>query len=335
MVPTPEQPVTPSPPDDAPARPRAAPAAPPPGAGAPPPGAFVPRPLRAPPEPGDDPGPRPEVPALHFPAFHFPAFPPPHAFTGRAPPDPAGADPPLGDRDREAADRLLLRRLLGAKRLHAMRQVHGATVVVAGSPNDAPHRPGDRGGDAAPTCDALITARPGEAAAVKTADCIPLLLHDERTGAAAAVHAGWRGAAARVVDRAVAAFAETTGSPPTSFHAAIGPAIGPCCFEVGPEVLTAFAAAGRNPDDIRRPPPPRSRSSRPPRSSRSSRSAYPPRPHLDLPLDTRLRLLAAGLAESRIHQAARCTRCDPAFHSHRRSAPHAGRNWSVVLTTPA
>lgn len=321
MVPTPEQPVGPSP-DNTPDRPRAAPATPPGGGGARPSGAFVPRPLRAPPEPGEDPGARPEVPAFHFPAFHFPDFPPPHAFTGAAPTG-SGAAPPLGDRDREATDRRLLRRLFGAKRLRTMRQVHGAAVVVAGSPNDAPHRPGDRGSDAVPTGDALITTRPGEAAAVKTADCIPLLLHDDRTGAAAAIHAGWRGAAAGVVDRAVRTFAETTASPPTAFHAAIGPAIGPCCFEVGPEVLTAFAEAGRNPDDIRRTPPPRSQPDR------------PPRPHLDLPLDTRLRLLAAGLAESRIHQAARCTRCDPAFHSHRRSPSGAGRNWSVILSTPA
>lgn len=322
MVPTPEQPVDP-PPDDAPARPRTAPAAR--SRGGAPTNPFVPRPLRAPPGSGDAAG-GPEVPA-----FHFPDFPPPHAFTGVN--ETRSEDlPPLGDRDREAADRRLLRRVFAANRLLTMRQVHGAKVVVTGSPTETTHRPDDPGSDAIPTCDALITTHPGEAAAVKTADCIPLLLHDDRTGAAAAVHAGWRGAAARVVDRAVAAFAETTGSPPTAFHAAIGPAIGPCCFEVGPEVLTAFAAAGRNPDDIRRPPPPRSRS---PRSSPSSRSAYPPRPHLDLPLDTRLRLLAAGLAESRIHQAARCTRCDPAFHSHRRSAPHAGRNWSVVLTTPA
>lgn len=323
MVATPEQPVVPSPddaPDDAGGRPRAAHAAPP--GGAPPGGAFVPRPLPAPPEPGEGPGPRPEVPA-----FHFPAFPPPHAFTGRAPADP-GAAPPLGDRGREPADRLLLRRLFGAKRLHTMRQVHGAEVVVAGSPQDTPHRPDAETGDASPICDALITTRPGEAAAVKTADCIPLLLHDDRTGAAAAVHAGWRGAAARIVDRAVRAFAETTGSPPTSFHAAIGPAIGPCCFEVGPEVLTAFAKSGRNPDEIRH-------DASPGPASPHSPPAPPPRPHLDLPLDTRLRLLAAGLHQSRIHEAARCTRCDPAFHSYRRSSFHAGRNWSVILTTPA
>lgn len=323
MVATPEQPVDRPPddtPDDAPDRPRAAPAAPP--GGAPPPGGFVPRPLRAPPGPGADSAGGPEVPA-----FHLPAFPPPHAFTGRAPALP-GASPPLGERDREPADRLLLRRLFGAKRLRTMRQVHGATVVVTGPPDDDPHRPDAESGDAPPECDALITTRPGEAAAVKTADCIPLLLHDERTGAAAAVHAGWRGAAARIVDHAIRAFAQTTGSPPTSFHAAVGPAIGPCCFEVGPEVLTAFTKSGRNPDEIRRDPSPRP-------ASPHSPPAPPPRPHLDLPQDTRLRLLAAGLHQSRIHEAARCTRCDPAFHSYRRSSAAAGRNWSVILATPA
>lgn len=319
MVPTPERAVT--------ARGGSAPPPAPPGAApraaAPPPGAFVPRSLRTPPAPGAASGGHPEVPT-----FHFPTFPPPHAFTGRAPPRP-GAAPPLGERGREAADRRLLRRVFAATRLRAMRQVHGAAVVVAGPadapdedpggiPNDAPDNAPNGAPD--PTADALVTTRPGEAAAVKTADCVPLLLHDERTGAAAVVHAGWRGAAAGVVDRAVRALAETTGSPPASFHAAIGPAIGPCCFEVGPEVLAAFAEAGRNPEDIRRPPDTR---------------RNPPRPHLDLPLDTRLRLLAAGLPESRIHESGRCTRCDPAFHSHRRSAAEAGRNWSVVLATSA
>ena len=91
-----------------------------------------------------------------------------------------------------------------------------------------------------PECDALITNEPGTALVVFTADCTPILLHDPVTGAVGAVHAGWRGTAADIVGKTVAAMAEAFGSCPGDLLAAIGPNIGPCCFETDSDVPQAM-----------------------------------------------------------------------------------------------
>lgn len=117
--------------------------------------------------------------------------------------------------------------------LLTVRQVHGNDVAVVGGsgPSVSPDT----------EADAIVTL-PGTAAGVLTADCLPVLIYDPATGAAAAVHAGWRGAAAGVVQRAVSAMRGAFGSMPRNMTAALGPAIGPCCFEVGPEVRDEFTA---------------------------------------------------------------------------------------------
>lgn len=263
-------------------------------------------------------------------ALVCPAFPAPHAFTGRPlPDDPVRPHP--GDPDRQAEDLDRLRRAFGAGAIHAMRQVHGVTVLRAVAGPDR----ADGDSPAEPECDGLLTPTPGEAVAVKTADCVPLLLHDPLTGAAAAIHAGWRGAAGDIATRAVRALAQATGSPATGFHALLGPAIGPCCFEVGPEVLAAFAVGGRDPDEIRAPTPPPAVGSGEPRESPADRTLPTDRAHLDLHRDTRLRLRAAGLRPDRIHAADACTRCGDRFHSYRREGRRAGRNWAVVRAVRA
>jgi YfiH family protein len=89
--------------------------------------------------------------------------------------------------------------------------------------------------------DALISNRPGVTLAVRTADCLPILLADPRNRAVAAVHAGWRGTVARIVPQTVQAMVERFGTRPDDLLVAIGPGIGPCCFEVGPDVATQFA----------------------------------------------------------------------------------------------
>ncbi len=106
-----------------------------------------------------------------------------------------------------------------------LRQVHGRTIVPAGSE----------------TCEAdgAITDRPGAVCVVMTADCLPLLICDDLGTRVAAVHAGWRGLANGVVDSAVAAMAV----PPERLLVWLGPAIGPTAFEVGPEVRAHFMAA--------------------------------------------------------------------------------------------
>jgi YfiH family protein len=115
-------------------------------------------------------------------------------------------------------------------RLSRLRQVHGATVVEAGlAPNGLPE------------ADIIVTNRPDLAVAVQAADCVPLLIVDRRTGAVAAAHAGWRGLAAKVPGESVRALTATFGSRPEDLLAAIGPAIGPCCYEVGEDVRAAMA----------------------------------------------------------------------------------------------
>lgn len=104
-----------------------------------------------------------------------------------------------------------------------LRQVHGADIVLAKST-------GDRGAG-----DALITQDPQIPVAVATADCVPVVVIGD--GVAAVIHAGWRGALAGVVPATLRAM-EASGHPPR--HAAIGPAIGPCCYEVGEDVAAQF-----------------------------------------------------------------------------------------------
>lgn len=94
-----------------------------------------------------------------------------------------------------------------------------------------------------PECDALITNDPGTALVVFTADCTPILLWDPVTGAVGAAHAGWRGTAADIAGKTVRAMEREFGCDPGNIHAAIGPNIGPCCFETDAEVPQAMVDA--------------------------------------------------------------------------------------------
>ena len=94
-----------------------------------------------------------------------------------------------------------------------------------------------------PECDGLITNTPDVALVIFTADCTPILLQDPVTGAVGAVHAGWRGTAAGIAEKAVQAMQTHYGCDPKNICAAIGPHIGLCCFETGPEVPQAMLAA--------------------------------------------------------------------------------------------
>jgi YfiH family protein len=116
------------------------------------------------------------------------------------------------------------------------RQVHGAGVRIVG---DA-----DRGSgsyaldDAIPDVDALVTSTPGVVLAILTADCVPIVLHDPLAGVLACVHAGWRGTVAGVCAAAVAAM-QTLGSSRADIIAALGPAMSPDLYQVGPDVHQA------------------------------------------------------------------------------------------------
>jgi YfiH family protein len=151
----------------------------------------------------------------------------PHLFTTRHFPGvvkPTESRPPFGP---EAAPVLATRGL--AKEPAFARQVHGAAVLAA-----------ERAGLAG-RGDALATARPGLPLAISTADCLPIILYDPRAGRLAAVHAGWRGTVQSVAAAAVTNLV-TAGSAPADLLVAIGPSIGPCCYEVDAPVIERLEA---------------------------------------------------------------------------------------------
>src|SRR5262249_31942892 len=150
--------------------------------------------------------------------------------------------------------------------LATLKQIHSSTCVSASG------RAGILGEG-----DALLENTPGAVVAVKTADCIPVLLADQRLRAVAAVHAGWRGTVAGIIGRAIHAMRDRFGTDPGALHAAIGPGIGKCCYEVGPEVAERFGAKGRA--------------------------------HIDLAEANRRQLLDAGVTPARIYASNLCTRC--------------------------
>jgi purine-nucleoside/S-methyl-5'-thioadenosine phosphorylase / adenosine deaminase len=121
---------------------------------------------------------------------------------------------------------------IGSRRedLFAAYQVHGRAVTVVESDSEP-----------RPRCDVLITASPSKTLMLRYADCTPVLLADPRRKVIAAVHAGWRGSAVRAASAAVEALADAFGSNPKELLAGIGPAIGPCCYTVGADVVDAFA----------------------------------------------------------------------------------------------
>jgi YfiH family protein len=183
-----------------------------------------------------------------------------------------------------------LREAIGAAAIVMATQVHGREVLVvrAGMP-----LPTGR-----PEADVLVSNARGIAIAVRAADCVPLLIADERRACVAAVHAGWRGTAARAAVAAVGALATEFGARASDLVVAIGPAIGGCCYEVGSELVDAFAAAGHERYLIDRwflaPPPPRGSRER-------------PKMRLDVAGANRDQLILAGVREENIHVAGLCT----------------------------
>jgi YfiH family protein len=126
--------------------------------------------------------------------------------------------------------------LTGSKmRTVLLRQIHSDIVCVVGSGNVSQ-------GPDAPQGDALITREAGVLLGVQTADCMPILLADTKNRAIAAIHSGWRGTAQRIAAKTVGRMQMEFGTRPQDVIAAIGPGIGPCCYEVGHEVIKEFAA---------------------------------------------------------------------------------------------
>ena len=183
-------------------------------------------------------------------------------------------------------------------RLHQTSQVHGATVWCP---------PEDATPDVSRSieADALVARHAGMAVGVRVADCVPILLASPVTGHVAAVHAGWRGVAKRIIAETVRALNDT----PRRVVAAVGPSIGPCCFEVGDEVADEIAAAS-DPSVIVR--------------------VEGAKPRVDLWRAVEAQL--EGLGVRTVDSMRRCTRCDAErFYSFRRDGQRSGRLLGVIV----
>jgi hypothetical protein len=176
-----------------------------------------------------------------------------------------------------------------------LKQIHSAKVV------DAAGRRGDRIEEG----DALISDTPGLAIGVRTADCVPVLLADVRLRTIAAIHAGWRGTAAQIVPSAIRHMGKVFGTRTQDLVAAIGPCIGPCCYDVGPEVARQFVTWIPEMDH----------------------AVSPVR--LDLPRANAQQLRDAGITD--IFVSGECTFClAERYHSYRRDKEAAGRLLSFL-----
>jgi purine-nucleoside/S-methyl-5'-thioadenosine phosphorylase / adenosine deaminase len=190
-----------------------------------------------------------------------------------------------------------------------LRQVHGAGVVVRrlGDPLPSGWRP---------EADIVVSNDPRVAIAIQTADCVPLLIADSRTGAVAAAHGGWRGLAAGVPSAAVAALAREFDARPTDLVVAVGPSISAPAYEVGPDVAERFTGAGFDGDRLAR------------WFSDGDREG---RWQFDGWQAAADQLAAAGVPSHQIHIAGLCTAAYPSlFCSYRRDGKGAGRMAAAI-----
>ena len=222
----------------------------------------------------------------------------PHVFTSRA--LEFRADP-----DRDYAQ---LGRVFGVAgpAISRVTQVHGRVVVRVRSTDPLP---------AGTEADAIVTTSPGSVISVRVADCVPVLIADRRQRAVAAVHAGWKGTCAAIVEAAVAAMAEE-GVPAADLVVAMGPGIGPCCYQVDGRVRNAFLAM--TPD-----------------AAQWMIEDGVGRWTLDLWQANVDQLIRAGVPGGSIHQSRLCTadNLDRCF-SHRAEGPGTGRMVAAIQLVP-
>ena len=180
-------------------------------------------------------------------------------------------------------------------------QVHGTEVLFVHGTEKGEHK----------GFDILMTDKKGIAVGVKTADCLPILMVEPNRGLVAAVHAGWRGTTARVVEKAIQKLT-LLGGHPENLAVALGPCIGGLCYEVEKDVLHAFQKGFPDWPEVLR---------------RKSETKW----LLDLAEANRRQLLLMGVKPERIDRIDLCTHCRPdLFHSYRRDGEKAGRMVSFI-----
>jgi YfiH family protein len=237
---------------------------------------------------------------------------------GGCSPIPQGALNLAGFNEDDAANihenrRRFLKLFRGRWRLATCWQIHGADVRVIRRDAEGALDTNDE------RCDALATDAPRVLLGVQTADCVPVLLGDARSGACAAVHAGWRGTAAEILPAALARMRAEYGTRPADVCVAIGPAALGCCYEVGSDVIETFRARFGYADELLTP----------------TRAGHA---RIDLQRANRRQLTGAGVSPARIHAAPLCTICrDDLFFSYRRDKKlhgRTGRLLAVIGRTP-
>jgi len=205
------------------------------------------------------------------------------------------------DKEHVATNRRLLAEHAGydPAQLVATRHVHGTAVWRFGEPlaDDAEF-------------DGLVCDQVGPVLGAFAADCIPLLFAEPEARVCGAAHAGWRGTVGGVGANVVARMMEL-GAKPERVRVALGPSIGPCCFEVGPEVVAEFTAAfGALPGMI---------------------VDGPHKQHIDLRVATRVHFERAGVRPEHIDDRPPCTRCEgDRFFSYRRDGREGGVHMAFI-----
>jgi YfiH family protein len=199
------------------------------------------------------------------------------------------AEPSVDENLRRAAESVGV----GRKDLFAAYQVHGRSVTLV-----------ERDTDPRPSCDVLMTRVTDRTLMLRYADCTPVLLADTRRKVVGIVHAGWRGSALRAAGAAVEALGQAFDSDPRDLVAGIGPAIGPCCYEVGEDVATAFA----------------------------DRPWLFANRRLDLWEANRQALIEAGVPSEQIEVAGVCTQCQSEqFFSHRANGGQPAGRFAALI----
>lgn len=242
------------------------------------------------------------------------AFPAPHAFTTRRGGVGGGpfAELNLGrsvgdDPDAVTENRRRVLRAFGADpdRTATVHQVHGALLVEAR----------EAGPDV--RADGIVTDDPSWTLAVSAADCVPVLVVDPAHGAVAALHAGWRGVVAGIVDAGIDELVRRYGSRPDRVRVAIGPHISGPRYQVGAEVVEAFVRAGF-PASVARPDP-----------------DVAGRFRLSVDAAVRVALARSGVRPSHVQDGGWCTASDRRrFFSHRRDRGSTGRHWALLRPPP-
>lgn len=176
-----------------------------------------------------------------------------------------------------------------------LKQEHSDKFYVVSSENYTEIR--GRGGDA------LITSERGIAIGVFTADCVPVVLVDAENSIAAVIHAGWKGTELKITGKVIDYMKSNMGTNPVNIYAAIGPSIGPCCFEVGPEVAERFTWVSKRENKF----------------------------YVDLWKENIMQMTGCGVLEEKIDSSRICTCCNPkTVFSYRKESGNTGRMGAFI-----